>query len=166
MFKKIDRTELKLNPFTVIGNDWMLISAKKEEVINTMTASWGGMGVLWNEDVVTVYIRQSRYTKEFVDASKKFSLSFFDGHKKELGYFGKVSGRAEDKIKTVDFHPVDIDGFPSFEEAKFVLTAEILYSNDLTENTFENKDLWEKFYKDEDFHTMYIAKVTGMYIHE
>lgn len=166
MFKKIDRTELNINPFTAIANDWMLISAKKEDKINTMTASWGGMGHLWNEDVVTVYIRQSRYTKEFVDATKTFTISFFEDCKKELGYLGRVSGRDENKIEAVNFHPVEIDGVPTFEEAKLVMTVETLFTEALKEKGFEDHALWDRFYADNDFHTMYIAKVTGIYINE
>lgn len=41
-----------------------------------MTASWGGIGVIWNKNVVTVYIRPQRYTREFVDASDHFTLTF------------------------------------------------------------------------------------------
>ena len=32
------------NPFTLIGKQWMLITAEKEGKVNTMTASWGGLG--------------------------------------------------------------------------------------------------------------------------
>lgn len=166
MFRKIDRTELDMNTFTAIGNDWMLISAKKKDKVNTMTASWGEMGHLWNHDVVTVFIRQSRYTKEFVDTSKSFSLSFFEDHKKELGYLGKVSGRNEDKIAAVNFHPVEIDGIPTFEEAKLVMTVETLYTEDIKEENFLDHALWDRWYADNDFHTIYIAKVTGIYINE
>ena len=83
-----------MKPFEKIGSQWMLISAEKDGKVNTMTASWGGVGVLWGKNVVTVYIRPQRYTKEFVDANDTFTLSFFDGnYMKELGYLGKVSGR-------------------------------------------------------------------------
>lgn len=55
-YKKIDINELKLNPFETIGKDWLLISAKKGDQVNTMTASWGGIGVIWNKNVITAYI--------------------------------------------------------------------------------------------------------------
>ena len=55
-YKKIDINEIVLNPFKTIGKDWLLISALKDGVTNTMTASWGGIGVIWNKNVVTVYI--------------------------------------------------------------------------------------------------------------
>ena len=51
----------------MIGKEWMLITAGTVSDCNTMTASWGGLGVIWGKPSATVYIRQSRYTKEFVD---------------------------------------------------------------------------------------------------
>ena len=38
-YKKIDINEIVLNPFKTIGKDWLLISALKDGVTNTMTAS-------------------------------------------------------------------------------------------------------------------------------
>lgn len=75
-FEKIDVTKANVNPFQRIGQDWMLISAKKEGKVNTMTASWGMMGVFWGKNVVTVGIRPQRFTKEFVDAGDTFTLTF------------------------------------------------------------------------------------------
>ena len=77
-FHKISPEALGSDPFTKIGKDWMLISALKDGVVNTMTASWGGMGILWNKKVVFAFIRPQRYTKEFVDANDTFTLTFFD----------------------------------------------------------------------------------------
>ena len=59
-YKKIDVNELSLNPFKTIGKDWLLISAVKDGKINTMTASWGSVGVIWNKNVVTLYIKIGR----------------------------------------------------------------------------------------------------------
>ena len=74
-FEKIDVTKANVNPFQRIGQDWMLISAKKEGKVNTMTASWGMMGVFWGKNVVTVGIRPQRFTKEFVDAGHFLMVS-------------------------------------------------------------------------------------------
>ena len=81
-FEKIDITKENINPFQRIGQDWMLISAEREGKVNTMTASWGMMGVFWGKNVVTVGIRPQRFTKEFVDAGEFFTLTFFDGERK------------------------------------------------------------------------------------
>ena len=76
-FQKKDKTVLTMNPFDKIGKQWMLITSGDEDKANTMTASWGGVGVLWGSDVVYIFVRQSRYTKEFIDKTGHFSISFF-----------------------------------------------------------------------------------------
>ena len=64
---KVDVKSLKLNPFTAIGEDWLLLTAGNKDNANTMTASWGGMGVLWGKNVVTVYVRPQRFTYQFME---------------------------------------------------------------------------------------------------
>ena len=76
--KKIDPKDVSQNVFSLIGDQWMLITAGTAEKCNTMTASWGGLGVLWGGPAATCYIRPQRYTKEFVDREEYFTLSFFD----------------------------------------------------------------------------------------
>ena len=53
-FKEVDIKSLNFNPFTKIGSEWMLITAGGESGCNTMTASWGGLGVLWGKNVAGV----------------------------------------------------------------------------------------------------------------
>ena len=45
--RKIDPKQLDKNVFSLIGDQWMLITAGTVERCNTMTASWGGLGVIW-----------------------------------------------------------------------------------------------------------------------
>ena len=66
-FKKIQLSELSFNTFDLIGKDWMLLTGGNSESFNTMTASWGQMGILWGKPVMTCYIRTNRYTYEFVE---------------------------------------------------------------------------------------------------
>ena len=65
------------NVFYSIGSDWMLITAGEMDNWNTMTASWGGLGVLWGRKVAFVFVRESRHTRIFMDSGDYFSLSFF-----------------------------------------------------------------------------------------
>ena len=51
--KKINIAEKSFNPFDLIGQKWMLISAGTEDKWNTMTASWGAVGVMWGKPSVT-----------------------------------------------------------------------------------------------------------------
>lgn len=164
-FQEIKLEELDFNPFRKIGKEWMLISAGDEKKINTMTASWGGVGVLWGENVATAYIRPTRYTKKFVDEQERFSLSFFGGHyKKELNILGTVSGRDTDKIKDVNFHTTFLDGVPSFEEATLVFLVKKLYTGAIHPEKFLDPSLDEKWYPKKDYHDVYIGKIEKAYI--
>lgn len=164
MFEKITTAEFAANPFTAIGEDWMLVTAGNEAKVNTMTASWGGLGVLWGQDVAFVFIRPQRYTKEFVDREGRFSLCFFDGYKKEMGLLGSVSGRDRDKIAEAGMHPQLLDGVPVFEEARQVLLLQTLYTDEIKPERFVDAGLDEKWYPGHDYHTVYVAKVLGAYV--
>ena len=76
-FREIAIESLEFNPFTKIGKEWMLITAGDETKSNTMTASWGGLGIMWSKNVATAYVRPQRYTKEFMDKADTFTLTFF-----------------------------------------------------------------------------------------
>ena len=154
-------TELfELNPFTKIGKDWMLISAGNKEKANTMTASWGGLGVLWGKNVAYIFVRDSRYTKEFIDANDTFSLTFFEGQHSALKYLGTVSGRDEDKIAGVRFTLNYSDDTPFIDEGNLVFVCKKLSATRMTADQFIDEKLADAFYKDGDMHTMYVGEIT------
>ena len=74
------------NLFSRINKDWMLVTAGNQEKCNTMTASWGGAGVLWNKPVSFIFIRPQRYTMSFIEREPYYSLAFFgDGFRPAKG---------------------------------------------------------------------------------
>ena len=80
---------LDINPFTKLSKEWALVTAGDKEKSNTMTVSWGGTGVLWGKNVVFIFIRESRYTKNFIDNGEFFSLSFLsEKYRDALKYCG------------------------------------------------------------------------------
>ncbi len=158
--KQIEINEFSENPFKLIGSDWMLITAKKGEKTNMMTASWGGVGILWNKPVATIYVRPQRYTKEFIDNEEYFSLCVLpEEYRQILNYCGTKSGRDEDKIAETKLTIDESEKAPIFKESRLVLICKNLYAQDLTEQSFIDKSLVEKNYKAKDFHTMYIAEI-------
>lgn len=163
-FKEIAPEQFDQSPFKLIGSDWMLITAKKEDKVNTMTASWGGLGFMWNKNVAYMVIRPQRYTKEFVDHSESFSLTFFDdSFKKDLAYLGAKSGRDEDKIAKTSLTVAEHDGIPYFEEAKVVIFCKKLYAQEMKPENFIDQSLNQTWYPESDHHTLYIAEVIGIW---
>lgn len=166
-FKVITPEEIKSNPFHLIGKEWMLVTAEMDGKVNTMTANWGGVGVMWNKDVVFVVIRPQRYTKEFVDHSSTFSLTFFDqSYKKELAYLGNKSGRDEDKIAHTHLEIVYEDNTPYFNQAKTVLICKKLFAQDYQKESFIDLMIEKEVYDSTDYHTLYIAEITKVLVSE
>lgn len=159
--RKNSAEEWKENPFTVYAKNWAIVSAaNKEGKVNGMTVSWGNIGTMWGMDAATVYIRESRYTKEFVDDSEYFSISFPNPEKyrKQLEYFGTVSGRSEDKFAVSGLNVEMIDGVPAVADSEIVLICCKKCRQPLE---FENinSDIVEKWYSDKDKHIMYIGLI-------
>ncbi len=163
---KTDPKTLKENIFSLIGDEWMLITAGGE-VVNTMTASWGGLGILWGEPCATVYIRPQRYTKEFVDREEYFTLSFFaPEYKKQLSLCGSKSGRDVDKVSECGFTLARTQqGAPYFEQARLVLVCRKLYVQEM-DGAAMPAEVREKWYPQQDYHTMYIGQIVEAYTQE
>lgn len=158
-FKEISCENYNANPFTSIGKEWMLITSGDKNNYNTMTASWGGVGVLWNKNVVFAFIRPQRYTYEFIENNEYFSLCFFDEqYKSALSFCGTKSGRDYDKAKetglTANF---DFEA-PCFEQAKAVLICKKLYAQPF-ENQFIIDKSIESNYAQNDYHKMYVGEI-------
>lgn len=163
-FEEIKATELPFTPFD-IKNNWMLITAEKDGKVNTMTASWGSFGIMWNKEVVFVVIRPQRYTKEFVDSADSFSLTLFDkSYLKKLAYLGKVSGRDENKIDVAGLNILHEDGIPYFEEAETAIFAKKLFAQPITENSFIDKSIIDHWYPIKDYHILYIAEISKVLV--
>ncbi len=159
-WQEIKPDQLRENPFSLIGQEWMLITAQKEGKTNTMTAAWGGLGFLWGKNVAFLFIRPQRYTKEFVDGTDMVSLSFLgEGYRKELGYLGKVSGRDEDKIAESGLHLAFEDETPYFAESRMVMLGRKLYAQEMDPSCFIEKECLEQWYPDRDYHTVYVVEI-------
>lgn len=160
--KTIKPQEFDFSPFRLIGKDWMLITAEKAGKINSMTASWGGLGVLWNKNVAYIVIRKSRFTKELVDGSDHFSLTFFDRkeQQKMLNYMGTVSGRDEDKIAASGLTVKHQAGIPYFDEAKTVMLCRKLCCQPIDPASFIDNSIDDQWYPDKDYHDLYVGEIT------
>lgn len=159
-FREIFPNDVEDNPFTLIGKDWMLITAGDEKKHNTMTASWGGVGVLWNKPVSTIYIRPQRYTLQFVEESEYYSLCFFDEeYRSALNFCGTKSGRDCDKDKETGFTPLFDREAPYYEQARLVFICRKLYRQDLMAESFLDEQTLSRNYPAMDLHRMFIGEI-------
>ena len=158
------------SPFIRMDKQWTLITAAgidgDKGNWNTMTAAWGGLGVLWNRDVAFIFIRPSRRTFSFVNDNALFTLSFFDeAFRPALNLCGVKSGYDTDKATAAGLTPVYFEGGPakgtvSFSEARDVLFCKKIYAQDIDPAFFLDGSI-EKNYNGNDYHRLYIGEITG-----
>jgi len=159
--REIKPQQIVDNVFKLIGKDWMLITAGTLDHYNTMTASWGGLGLLWNAPVAFVFIRPQRHTLPFVVAAEYFSLCFFDEvYRDALSYCGTHSGRDVDKAAATGLSPVAGDsGIVHFAQARLVLECRKLYVQDLLQACFVESRIPQATYAAGDYHRMFVGEI-------
>lgn len=162
MFKDFSINKITDNTFQLIGKQWMLITAGNEDSYNTMTASWGGFGYLWNFPVAYIFVRPQRHTYQFVENNSFFTLSFFDKeHKNKLTYCGSHSGKDYDKAKETGLIATQTSlGNIYFEQARLVMECKKVYVDDINPELFQDR-LIQRNYPNKDYHRMYIAKIVN-----
>lgn len=164
-FFPIEPEKLNENVFDLLGNGWMLVTAGTLSAFNTMTASWGGMGVLWNKNVCYIVIRPQRHTYTFLEKSQYFTLSFFhEKYREVLKFCGAQSGRDVDKMKETGITPVQTaNDSVCFSEARIVIECKKVYYQDIDPKNFIDESIG-KNYPDRDYHRMYIGEIVSMMI--
>ncbi|MDR0599113.1 MAG: flavin reductase [Treponema sp.] len=163
------------SPIRRIGDEWMLITAG--EVTgndrgnwNTMTASWGGLGVLWSTEAAFCFIRNTRHTYGFANDASLFTLSFFDAaHHGALEICGSLSGRDTDKAAAAGLTPIVFEegagaGAVSFEEAREVIVCRKMYTHNFDPARFLDPEIDKTCYPEKDYHRMYIGAILGLWV--
>ncbi len=158
--KEIKASDLQANMFDMFSKNWALLSAGTEQTCNTMTVSWGGVGVLWGKNVATIYVRPGRFTYEFCEKEQFFSLSFTGEETREdLKILGKLSGRDGDKLARTKLSMDFADGVPYIKQANLVMVCKKLYHTDIDPALFYEPVETEKHYPLKDYHRMYIGEI-------
>lgn len=151
---------VEFNPFTKFGKEWALLTTGTKQNANTMTISWGGVGVLWGKNVAFIFVRDSRYTKEVLDKDPFFSISFLpEEYRSALNYCGSHSGRDENKIEKAGLTLATRHSIPYIDEGSFVLLCNTMSATRITDDSFLTPEIKEKWYQDGDMHTMYVAEI-------
>lgn len=160
MFKKIGVKELGGNVFELIGDKWMLITGGDKTGFNTMTASWGGLGVLWQKAVAFCFVRPSRYTRKFLDNGNYYTLSFYgDKYRNMLNLCGSKSGREIDKVKEAGLTPCFAEcGAVYFREADLAVVCKKIYFHDFEPENFLASEI-AAVYDKGDYHRMYVGEI-------
>ncbi len=160
--------EIKPYDFSLKINDlwdkhWFLLTVGDFATghFNTMTVSWGSLGIMWNKPFAMVVVRPTRYTFEFINRYPDFTLTTFPKeYRKDLSFLGKKSGRDGDKIAKTRLHPIASRKVksPAFAEAELILECRKTYWDDMNPEHFMDPSI-HKNYEKHDEHRMFFGEI-------
>lgn len=151
-----------------------LLTVKAEGKVNTMTIGWGTLGIEWGKPICTVFVRESRFTKELLDKNPEFTLNVpMDGDCREiLKLCGTKSGRELDKIGALGLTLEESEAVsaPGIRELPLTLECKVIYRQDqdpaaMNEDTLSHYPKTPEF-PEGDFHTAYYGQIVNAYIIE
>ena len=164
VFSEFDYTDdFEGNPFTWFKGSGLLLAVGDKDSHNAMTIGWGALGNVWSHEVntITVYVAPARYTYQFMEKYKYFTVMTFDeDHKDVLAYMGSHSGRDGNKEEALGLHVTYTEhGAPYYLEASEVYECEIIYRDPFDPAGFEEipRKRYENF--PAGIHHMYIGRI-------
>lgn len=175
----------EVNPFDYAGEickalpRGILLTTKCNNEVNTMTIGWGTIGIDWSRPIFIAYVRESRYTKQFLEANGEFTVNvpMGDVDKKILQVCGTRSGRDMDKIKDLNLtleEPLKIS-VPGIRELPLTLECKVIYKQQQDLAAIP-ENILARYYpieedtlhpgSERDYHIAYYAQILKAYIIE
>ncbi len=162
--KELTVEQLNDNVFETIGKEWMIVTAGTINKYNNMTASWGGLGWLWNKPVAFIFIRPERHTIGFIEEANSLTLSFLGNSKQARDIYnllGSKSGRDIDKMHIEGLSPIATENNSvAYAEARLTLNCRKLFVTDMNESNFIDKSLVDRWYGPNNrYHRIYVVEI-------
>ena len=167
-YEAISPEEFNENIFKLVGKDFTVITAGEKP--NSMVASWGGIGIMFNKPVTWNFLRANRYTLEKMRETGTFTMCWFpDQYKGDIMQFGTKSGRNTDKMAQTQLTPMATpDGYPAYAEAKIIIECKLIAASTVSKDEFyteEAKTFLQEGYDDaKDWHKLVYGEITNIYI--
>ncbi len=170
LFISIEPTEITDNVFKLVGEDYTVITGGKAGNYNSMTASFGGWGQLFDYATTWCFLRANRYTLEYIKEKKTYTMSYFaDQYKHQVLYFGSQTGRGTDKMKNSTLTAVETPlGNMTYKEARLILECEVIEITTVNPKDFyseRGKQFVEEAYEESlDYHKLVFGKITNVWV--
>ena len=151
----------------------VLLNTRDGDFVNSMSISWGTMGIQWNQQIFTVFVRGSRFTKPVLDKTGVFtvSLPLDDCDRNIIRYCGTKSGRDTDKLKDLGLHTeeAEVNGVPGIRELPLTLECKVLYAQQQYPENMTDPEPHAHYAKDcgsieQEYHTAYYGQIVSAYI--
>ena len=167
-FVTVTPEEFNENIFNLVSKDWTVITAGEEP--NSMVASWGGVGIMFNKPVTWCFLRANRYTLEKIKETGTYTMCYFPAeYKGDILKFGTVSGRNTEKMAQTKLTQMPTpDGAPAYEQAKIIIECKLIAAPTVSKDEFyteEGKEFLQGGYDEaKDWHKLVFGEITNIYV--
>ncbi len=164
-YRKVEVRDIPGNIYKLLSEDWMLITAGNGTQFNMMTASWGGLGNLYQKPVAFCFINPSRYTYQLMEKGDTYTLSFYNESSREaLKVCGTTSGRDGDKVKASGLTPITTpSGNKAFKEAWLIIECKKMIAQSFNPDVVKQEELKQQW-EGKAMHKMYIGEIVNVWM--
>jgi flavin reductase (DIM6/NTAB) family NADH-FMN oxidoreductase RutF len=164
-YKQISPDKIPGNIIKMLNEDWKLITAGTDAGFNMMTASWGGLGVLYGKPTVTCFINPARYTYQLMETNETCTFTFYtETYREALQYCGSNSGRDKDKVKGSGLTPITTpSGSKAFAEAWLIIECRKLVGQSLSHDALFDEKIKNEW-TGKQLHKMYIGEIIRVWV--
>jgi flavin reductase (DIM6/NTAB) family NADH-FMN oxidoreductase RutF len=164
-YKPLPPDKIPGNIIKMLNEDWMLITAGTDAHFNMMTASWGGLGVLYGKPMALCFINPTRYTYQLMEKNDTYTLTFYtEAYREALKYCGSNSGRDKDKVKGSGLTPVTTpSGSKAFAEAWLIIECRKLVEQSLSYDALFDEKVKSEW-TGKQLHKMYIGEIINVWV--
>ncbi len=170
LFRQATPEEIPADVFTLVGKDFTVLTAGDGDNYNSMVASWGGWGILFNKPTTWNFLRANRYTLEFIRDHRSYTMAYFDEEfKDDIMLFGTRSGRDTDKMKESLLTAVATPGGNiAYKEAKLIIECSLTQVTTVSPGDYymdQGLAFVTEGYEDAgDWHKLVFGEITAVWI--
>lgn len=156
----------------------VLVTTKNGDKVNSMTISWGMLGIEWGKPLFITFVREGRFTRRQLDATGEFTVNIPLGSydPKIMGYCGSRTGENIDKLRDLGLTTVEGDEVkaPGIKELPLTLECKVVYKQ--LQDRYAIVDKFQEFYPSDvpstnpmgnkDYHIAFYGEIVKAYIIE
>lgn len=157
----------------------VLLTGKAGDRVNSMTISWGMLGIEWGKPIFITVVRENRFTRSLLEENPEFTINIPVGEydKQITGVCGSKSGRNMDKVKELNLtleEPETIS-VPGIKELPLTLECKVIYkqfqgpeemSEEMRQKHYPQDVSSDYCLANQDYHTAYYGEIVNAYIIE
>jgi flavin reductase (DIM6/NTAB) family NADH-FMN oxidoreductase RutF len=148
---------------TLAHGGLLLASTRSDGKSNVMTIGWGTVGVIWGLPTMVTLVRPSRYTYQFIEESKIFTVNVpRPDMKSYVALCGSRSGREIDKLAQVATSTGQSVNCVTIDDCPLVYECQVVHWNDLQPDTLL-PGIRDRAYPRDDFHRLFYGQIIGVF---